>query len=47
MLLSQWLGRAVEVPVDDELYYSELMKRVETSSLRQAEETVLDTKGTF
>ncbi len=31
MHLSQWLGKTVEIPFDDDLYYSELMKRVETS----------------
>ncbi len=31
MHLSSFLGREIELPLDDELYYSELMKRVATS----------------
>lgn len=31
MHLSQWLGRPVDVPFDDDLYYEELMKRVRAS----------------
>ncbi|MDF2944197.1 MAG: oxidoreductase [Herbinix sp.] len=31
MHLSSWLGKPVELPFDEELYYSELMKRVATS----------------
>ena len=31
MHLSSFLGQAVELPFDEELYYSELMKRVATS----------------
>ncbi|MBP3347796.1 MAG: Gfo/Idh/MocA family oxidoreductase [Clostridia bacterium] len=31
MHLSQWLGREVEIPFDDQLYKDELMKRVATS----------------
>ena len=31
MLLSSFLGKAVDLPIDDELYYSELKKRIATS----------------
>jgi predicted dehydrogenase len=31
MHLSSWLGKPVELPFDEELYYNELMKRVATS----------------
>ena len=31
MYLSDWLGKAVELPFDEELYHAELMKRVATS----------------
>lgn len=30
--LSSWLGRAVEIPVDEELYYSELQKKIAAST---------------
>ncbi|MCR4771626.1 MAG: Gfo/Idh/MocA family oxidoreductase [Oscillospiraceae bacterium] len=29
--LSSWLGRSVELPIDEELYYEELKKRIKTS----------------
>ena len=31
MILSSWLGETVELPLNDDLYYEELMKRVKTS----------------
>ena len=31
MLLSSWLGRAVEIPFDDEFFYEELKKRIAVS----------------
>ncbi len=34
--LSDWLGRPVELPLDEEQYYSELQKRVKTSKKRSA-----------
>ena len=34
MLLSQWLGKAIEIPFDDELFYEELKKRIATSRLK-------------
>lgn len=34
--LSDWLGRTVELPIDEELYYSELQKRIQTSKMRTA-----------
>ena len=48
MLLSQWLEKAVAVPIDDDLYLAELEKR-RASGKPLAEEsgTVLDTAGTY
>ena len=40
MHLSAWLGKTVELPFDDDLYYEELMKRVATSRLKTNEEKV-------
>ena len=40
--LSDWLGRPVELPLDEDLYYSELQKRIQTSTMRTA--TVADHK---
>lgn len=37
MHLSDWLGKAVELPIDEELYYEELMKRVSTSRRKTVE----------
>lgn len=47
MLLSTWLGRPVELPIDDELYFSELKKRIATSRLKTTDEVVLDTTGSY
>lgn len=48
MHLSAWLGRPVELPIDDELYYAELMKRVKTSRRKETVNTAVEnTEGTY
>ena len=48
MHLSAWLGREVELPLDEELYYQELMKRVAVSRRKTDAVSVLaDTAGTY
>ena len=48
MLLSQWLGKAVELPIDDELYLNELNKRRATSRKKEnVVETVADLSDTY
>lgn len=48
MHLSSWLGKAVELPFDEELYYNELMKRVAASRRKEPGKTVFaDTKDTY
>ena len=48
MLLSEWLGKAVELPIDDELYLSELNKRRATSRKKEnVVETVTDLSDTY
>ena len=48
MHLSAWLGKEIEIPFDDELYYNELMKRVKTSRRKEGVESVFsDTSGTY
>lgn len=48
MHLSAFLGRAVELPIDEELYYNELMKRVATSRRKTGGKTVFaDTRSTY
>lgn len=47
-LLSEWLGRMVELPIDDDLYLSELKKRIATSRRKEnVNDTVADTAGTY
>ena len=48
MHLSAWLGKTVELPFDEDLYYDELMKRVATSR-RKAETTAVfaDTQSSY
>ncbi len=48
MHLSDFLGHAVEMPIDEELYYQELMKRVATSRKKEnVTATFADTNGTY
>jgi len=47
MLLSTWLGRSVELPIDDDLYLEELNKRIATGRKKEAVDVVLDTEGTY
>lgn len=46
--LSSWLDRPVELPLDEDLFYEELQKRIETSTYKKTvEKVVLDTDGTY
>lgn len=47
MLLSTWLGKTVTLPIDDELYLSELQKRIAESREKSVGGAVLDTEGTY
>jgi predicted dehydrogenase len=48
MMLSQWLGKSVALPIDDELYLEELNKRSATGRTKEGVvETVLHTEGTY
>lgn len=48
MHLSSWLGKMVDIPFDDELYYEELMKRVATSRRKtNVTEIVADTSSSY
>ena len=48
MHLSAFLGRPVELPLDEDLYYEELMKRAAASRRKEHVEAVFaDTAGTF
>lgn len=48
MLLSTWLGKAVDVPIDDDLYLKLLHEHIAASVKKEGvTETVLDTSGTY
>lgn len=48
MHLSSWLGREVKLPLDEELFYSELMKRVAGSKKKaNVKEAVAETAATY
>jgi predicted dehydrogenase len=48
MHLSSWLNQAVQLPLDDELFHQELMKRVATSKRKQnVKAVVADTRSTY
>lgn len=47
MHLSSWLGKAVSLPIDEELFYDELKKRIATSRLKSAKNVTLSVEGIF
>lgn len=47
MHLSSWLKRPVELPVDEDLFLSELNKRRETSRAKQGKSITFSTEGTY
>ena len=48
MHLSQWLGRTIELPFDEDLYYDELAKRIKTSRRKEnVTNKVSDVDGTY
>ena len=47
MHLSSWLGRAVTLPLDEELFLAELNKRRATSRVKTGAAVTLDTRGTY
>ena len=48
MHLSSWLGRAVTLPLDEDLFYSELMQRVAASRRKtNVKEITADTSGSY
>lgn len=48
MHLSDWLDKTIPLPLDEELYYNELMKRVKTSRRKEKVSTVVaDTAGSY
>ncbi|MDR0897283.1 MAG: Gfo/Idh/MocA family oxidoreductase [Oscillospiraceae bacterium] len=47
MHLSSWLGRPVDLPIDDALFLDELNKRRATSRLKTGESVVSDTEGSY
>lgn len=48
MHLSAWLGKEVTLPIDEDLFYDELMKRVKTSRRKTDVKAVLgSTEGTY
>ncbi len=48
MHLSDWLGKTVTLPLDEDLFYSELMKRVKTSCRKEnVKAAFADTSGTY
>ncbi len=47
MLLSAWLDKEIQIPIDDELYLSELKKRMAVSRHKTTQEVTLDTTGSY
>lgn len=48
MHLSSWLDKEIELPLDEELYYVELEKRIKTSRRKEnVKEVIANTEGTY
>lgn len=48
MLMSTWLNKMIELPIDDEKYYELLLKQIKNSKIhKNVEEKILDTKDTY
>ena len=47
MLLSTWLDKTVKIPIDDDLFYEELKKRIATSKVKKKGSVILNTEGTY
>ena len=47
MLLSTWTDSWVDIPVDADLYYDELQKRVATSKVKEGPSRTMDVKDSF
>ena len=49
MLLSTWQGRAVELPIDDDLYFAELNRRIAESTVvkKESPDVVLDISKSY
>ena len=47
MLLSTWLGKTVDLPIDDDQYLDELNKRIATGRRKEGCDVVLNTEGTY
>ena len=47
MHLSSWLGREVEVPFDEQMYYDLLMERCRTSRLKDTQDITVSTEGSY
>ena len=48
MLMSTWLNKMIELPIDDEKYHELLLKQIKNSKIRKkVEEKILDTKDTY
>ncbi len=47
MLLSSWLDKTVELPIDDDLYLRELEKRIATSKLKDGGNILIDNTMSF
>lgn len=47
MYLSSWLNKTIELPLDEELFYEELQKRVATSKTKNVEAVFTDSTGSY
>ena len=47
MHLSSWLDKKIELPIDEDVFYNELMSRVEKSAKKHVKAVTFDTEGTY
>lgn len=47
MYLSDWTGSAIRLPMDEDLFYEELKKRIATSKHKEVENVIADSTGSY
>ena len=47
MLLSSWTDKTVSLPIDDDEYYGELKKRIDSSRLKDTNDILIDNSMSF
>ena len=47
MLLSTFLDKTVDLPIDEDIYLEELKKKIASSKLKDSKDIIMDTEGSY